>query len=899
MAKKESYFGHNSIKPPSNHQKYSNFADSTIKPSRTPLSSLSTAESSTPPPHTTSSPLYRETHPSPSNPISKALKNPRRSSLKKSKKPTKISRSPLIFIATILIAIVFIVISAFSLLGSHIQTVFNHITDPSYTSRTIRSNRIFSRMLSGKEAMPRRLQKRLTKYGIEIGSLNSHGNFTKSVPNKGSPSVLKFKDQIITSEDFLTKFKTDLEFREVYTKARYNRAINFFDSSATKTFRRLGLTRNLFDKFRQTNDHEADSKSYQKTLSNHFAGETNSRINTGEDRTTTDQNGKQTTQRVATGEDISTSSTSGDTSSVKAKNFVNNVSSRVASSAGPACASLKAGELISTTIAATETYRSMNFALALLEPLSKQKAGLGHQAPVNQVLNFFNTSTTSKVVDTSTGKTISITGTPLESEGAHVILGGVAPNRSKLKNYSLERSQHTLKSTLFQSKGADSITSCNAVQSTGAVISLATTFLPGVGVAKSLVGLLIDTAIGAGIELAIAGSLSILIPTIAKSMFSNPAEANHGIPGGEYFTSGVSALNFRLARSNSALTPASKEVLLAYNEATSDVLALESELDRKQHHPLDPSSPNTFLGSILIKFATAPASLYSLSHLATSSLSKLNPVLAKGEDTSYLTSFNDCENIDNIGAGGDLYCHAIPASDPTTFDLDPSDPTYLSVLNPNLEIADSGQTTIKKHSELANFISFCTERDSPFGIVDANILSAFESSLGTVGDNIPVIDDIIDLVNAAENQSAMPWATGAICVNSKNNPRWDNEFKYYQYFIENNRILEQLGYFEENHLTNPVTDFKATLISDLDDSDAGYLARISGLSKSNAEIILASLQEAHQPSLATSPSQKSSKSLLFFKNPLPSIISKLSSNIIFHRNYTIFTPLRHKQGITA
>ena len=279
-----------------------------------------------------------------------------------------------------------------------------------------------------------------------------------------------------------------------------------------------------------------------------------SRINTGEDRTTTDENGKQTTQRIATGEDVSASNTSGDTSSAKAKSFINNVSSRVASSAGPACASLKAGELISTTIAATETYRSMNFALALLEPLSKQKAGLGHQAPVNQVLNFFNASTTNKIVDTSTGKTISVTGTPLESEGAHVILGGVSPNRSKLKNYSLERSQHTLKSTLFQSKGPESITACNTAQSTGAIISLATTFLPGVGIAKSLVGMLIDTAIGAGIELAIASSLSILIPTIAKSMFSNPAETNHGIPGGEYFASGVSALNFRLARSNSATT---------------------------------------------------------------------------------------------------------------------------------------------------------------------------------------------------------------------------------------------------------------------------------------------------------------------------------------------------------
>ena len=83
----------------------------------------------------------------------------------------------------------------------------------------------------------------------------------------------------------------------------------------------------------------------------------------------------------------------------------------------------------------------------------------------------------------------------------------------------------------------------------------------------------------------------------------------------------------------------------------------------------------------------------------------------------------------------------------------------------------------------------------------------------------------------------MDWASGQYCTNSDENTRWGT-YKYYQRYIQDQRILEQLGAYEDSK--NPVIGYLEEYEAEnpLDNSPSGYLARISGLSKDDAQLIL-------------------------------------------------------------
>ena len=135
-----------------------------------------------------------------------------------------------------------------------------------------------------------------------------------------------------------------------------------------------------------------------------------------------------------------------------------------------------------------------------------------------------------------------------------------------------------------------------------------------------------------------------------------------------------------------------------------------------------------------------------------------------------------------------MYGLPIPTSDYSTIDVSPDDPNYIAAISPNLD----SDGKIKEGSELAKFINFCGNRQSPWGVKDANILNALQTDFGIVGNNLPVVNDIVDVINAAEDVANEGWATGSVCMNSADNPRWDSEFKYYQRYIEDMRILSSM-----------------------------------------------------------------------------------------------------------
>lgn len=196
-------------------------------------------------------------------------------------------------------------------------------------------------------------------------------------------------------------------------------------------------------------------------------------------------------------------------------------------------------------------------------------------------------------------------------------------------------------------------------------------------------------------------------------------------------------------------------------------------------------------------------------------------------------------NADGLGvhptsAGQDLFVNLIYNAAAKNSNDDDSD-----------DSGSLGNCSIKPNSNLAKYIAFCDNRDSPFGAIDQNILGALESDFSIIN-SIPVIGDFASIVNGLQelDENNLAWANGARCGNTDQNKEfWESEGKYYQRYIEDQRILEQMGAFEGSK--NPVTAFTEEYEKQYEathpeaNTYIGYLSRISGLTVENTETVLA------------------------------------------------------------
>lgn len=779
--------------------------------------------------------------------------------------------------------------SSHSMLAPAIEALFTEATDTQYTSNVLRSTTLMKYALKGESAvtttwtgvkkythMSSSFKKRLAANNIEVDGSNLV--FTKFDPDGTAIT------RTVTPDDFADVFKSDVDFRDAYSTSKRGRVASFFDNIADKIYKKLGISRNLFNKFKQTGDSDIDVDNYRNTMTDKFDGnESTARIGTHEkteqEVDVKDNQGNVTGTTTEEVDDLvnpgassgKSSGTDIDGAKNQAKSLLSDIAGKVSAGLNWGCAIMQAGTMISTLVAANEIYQSINYFMGLTENVSKMKAGYGDASALNEVLNFLSTSTTTTINDlknpkvNGSGESASteanekpVSGSPLEANGMQMILANAPKSTATNDNYSLERTGNAVVK-LLASFGTTAAF-CNAAKIGTSIVSIAITLTPA-GLAKIAGNLLFNIVLTSAISFAASAVLGFIIPTIAQALFTNIFDLADGIPAGELFARGGSAANTRLGRNGSGQSLSSKSAALAYNHETQTVLALDAEVDRKNRSPFDTTSKNTFLGSIAYSLLptitnTKMTSISSLIRSTSTSISSLmSSVHADGEDTSYMTSFGTCEQLESIGAVGDIYCNPVTTTDTDTTNLAPDDATYADVLtkklpadNPvlNLTCDSDGNCTVNNKSNLARYIAYCDNRDSPFGVIDQNILNELSpsgamGSLGTILGSIPILGDIMDIFDAVSAEVNEVWATGERCGNTdKNSTFWNSEGKYYQRFVEDMRLLGQMGNFDDGG-SNPVTAYEEQYEAEhpLDNSYEGYLARISGLTKENVEFTLA------------------------------------------------------------
>ena len=779
----------------------------------------------------------------------KSLNFSRLSTAKKIKK-----YSPLIIALGSFFAVILFLFFSVSNLGNQIEILITRATDTMFGSYSENTLRITEELLAKKQgAFPKYFENRLKANGIELVDAGSSYHFI-------------YDGATITSENFRNFYAKNIGFQEAFTRAKRARASNFFDKPATMSLAKIGITRNLYSAYRATGNHDTDTKNYQTTEEGVFGDKTNSSINTTTEVEETDERGNKTTKITKSGEDIDSSNIDGDTPEVKANNYLLSTAGRVAEAGGLTCTALKVANLISVAIAANQIYQAMHFFMTNQENISKTKAGYGNEAAANSVLNFLNTSATTEYTDVSTGEKKTVTGAPIQAEGFSNVLAGEKVNLNYTKNFSINSAFLTTGAALGLTTAR--ARACGGIRAVGAAISLATLAFGG-GLIKTAVTLLKTTVINVAIASTIAGMLAVLLPYIQKILFENPAKNLIGKPAGEKYVQGAALVNKKVGRATSGQSLASKEAATAYYKETLVAANREAELDRKTKNAFDASSPNTFLGSILGRFSrvtTSSSLLSNFSHLSTITKNSLNflathtsqSVLAADGSETFTTdtdlagtSFqniygkdDDCEALASIGAACDMYGGEVVATDVTTEKLSTSDPEYQRVISENVRKNSEGFDEVIPNSLLAHKTMFCDERDSPFGHFDANIANAFNASLG-FANSIPIISETVELYNAVSDMSpeTQGWASGAYCVMGSQNPHWQS-LKYLQHYTEHTRICTQIKCSSvvdsEGNDRNPITAYKEAYYAKnpIDTSRSGVLARISGITKKQAETVI-------------------------------------------------------------
>lgn len=771
---------------------------------------------------------------------------------------------PLFFIGGLAVVAIFIMFTMVGSLGNQIETLITRATDSMFGSYSENTLRVTEELLAGKRGeFPEYFQDRLQQNGIGVSGSETEGY------------TLDWSGIPVTASTLREVYSNDVNFREAFTKAKRGRTSNFFDASAGFAFTRMGVSRNLYRSFRQTGDSDTDMKAYKKVESDLFDDGTHATVNTMSERQATDENGdpryddngNPIMERVKSGEDI-TSSQGGD-SRVKAKGYLMDAAGRVADATNIGCAALKVANMVSVTVAAAEIYQAINYFLSNTENISKTKAGEGNNAAQNYFLNTLNEPVTATYTDVESGEEKEVTGAPIEAEGFANVLAGTNPDTSKTKNYSVESvfvaSGIAIGMTAFNNRV------CGGLRAVGATVSVAIGLLGG-GIVKTVATLAKATIINTALQQGIVALLSVLIPKIAMALFENTAESLTGIPAGETYVKGAALGNKKVARGTSGQGLADKETATAYARQVKIANAMESELGRRNKSPFDASSPDTFYGKIAAKFSAIAGSTSFISAIASTSnvigstaknlfgstVSKTYADSISDPDfsvdyelagTDYSDVFADestCEYLTDIGAACGMYGEEITATHPDVMKLSSDDEGYVAFLEANTTKNPDGTYEVIPNSFLANKTMYCDERDSPFGVYDSNIAAAFETSYG-FADNIPILSDIVDIFNAVEDMDPETegWARGNFCVMNESTNTHYQELLYAQHFAEDQRIAAQMELEEtrkeDGTIKSPILAYKEAWyeVNPIDTSEAGLIARYTGMTKNEAEDVIA------------------------------------------------------------
>lgn len=582
---------------------------------------------------------------------------------------------------------------------------------------------------------------------LESGDIPS--NTVKRLEGQGvevNGSTLTFKGETITAGNFIDKVHSNAAFYNAFTAATYDRAAYFYDEPAEEVFRKIGTTRDNYNK----------SSEFGAVMSK-LVGE-GSDVNVSNVGLVEKENEK--------GEKYEEYEVIGETghSGSSAEGFVKTVAENNIDE-DEFSATMNATTAINNADIITKEQKSAIFFMAFMENISKMKAGDGNESKINEAMNYLFKQQESSITDVKTGETITTKGSMLESPSLYAILAGEKIDVNKVTNYASDRVLKSVENRVGTGNVSNEYREEN-VTSTGTKT-------------RGTIG----RFLWGGEETASFDAMANTVPIVNESMVDNGFDTIGGIYGGELLVEGAVNVGKMLAKASGG-TAGDGDAVKSYARLGNEIAALDKEADRLNKSPFDITSSNTFLGSIFHKFGSVfKNGIFSLFSSAS----------AEDEGTLYLSNFGtDCETIGSVGAVGSAACSEIATFDTSTLDDPFNNSEFMAFVEENTEY-ENGKRTVKPDSDLANFIKYNNERMTPIGAMDGGILEALTGG----SSSIPFISDIVSMIKtwlgASDEDKAI--ATGKVFVNSSSNPDWA-KYKYAQRYVSLARATDALRQYD-------------------------------------------------------------------------------------------------------
>ncbi len=533
------------------------------------------------------------------------------------------------------------------------------------------------------------------------------------------------------------------------------------------------------------------------------------------------------------------------------------------------CALLEGMISIYTVVSAYQNLQFLNLISGYLEAVDKMKAGDGDGSPINEY--GMNLTTASSTRDND-GNVVKESATAMDSAGMAWLFGtnnSISKNDASVQNVNFE----SIMSNLSTITGNVSLTAniyeyCGYVKAAVAGVDLAATiisFIPIFGQGFKAIQLTAKEAAKVAIKAAVQIALYAIIPIAAKKVASmlikDAATEWFGEDLGNALVSGANKYLGGNGTSGGQ-SPGSYEKVLSYLNAQNTVIAEEAEYQRSIRSPFDITSHYTFLGSLaysIIPFAYSSSGIMSVlkntSSAVSNSVVAMLPTVSAIDNQSALTSSGDCDLLENMDIQGDAFCNAYIITDTSTMGIAAEDIVQIVHNGGNSEVASlndkiknlgnnfDSNGNINKGSDLAKYITYCGQRTSQYGIKDAAIaekVTGADSTASKIIGYVPVLSNIQDIAQGISEEVNMKWANGRACVASSENTDWEPEYKYYQRYAENERLLESIDPDYKSTVTAYLEDYYEE--NPLDQSFEGVIARFSGMTKEDVSDTLALME---------------------------------------------------------
>lgn len=534
------------------------------------------------------------------------------------------------------------------------------------------------------------------------------------------------------------------------------------------------------------------------------------------------------------------------------------------------CAVFNVVGTVELLVAAHEGLQIIQLVTGYFEAIDKVKAGDGKDSPINDLANglTMQVDTTEEIYmgENDETETSVIPGhenmTAMQSAGITSLYANtnIDPEDKGVENFNIGSRINSIMGEVGTSLAAFS--ACAIAKMATSLISavidgiaIATCFTPAfmVCIGKKLADYGLSAGAAIAISAAISGAMKYLLP-FATKVFTRDLISD--LAGEDLGNALMSGANMYMGNNHRAgggsLTTVEKYAQFKANQQ--NVIAEEARYQRETRSPFDTSSQYTFMGSLikqaitLSTFSSGPANiLKSIGGLMSNSITSLLPSAFAVNVVDTMpnpeTYEQYCPQLASIGAIGDAYCNPYIISDLDTISMSPEE--IVDKVNDGKNLDEEGN--VNDGSELAQYIKYCGGRASPFGVIDTNITADFSTdvktgnaSVDTVANGaigaIPVIGDMFEFVTDIDQLANMGWISGKSCVAGNdgesigdNSIDWEEKGKYFQRFIEDQRIMESIS----DDYTSVVTAFLNEHPNELeqDNSYEAVLARYSGLNK--------------------------------------------------------------------